>query len=255
MPAGVTLRRLAPQPGELTPEEATSGLRLGERAPAHRPYVVGNMVATVDGHATLARRSGPIGDEVDRQIFHGLRTQADAVLAGTGTLRAERYGRLVRDPANRARREREGLAPDPLAVVITRSGDVPFDIPLFGDPDSTVVLYAPPHAHVEDCPAEVRVTRLDPADLRPGVVLPRLRADHGVRSVLCEGGPTLNRSLIADDALDELFLSVAPKLTAEAEALPLISGPALAEPLELELEWVLEAASALYLRYAVARSR
>jgi riboflavin biosynthesis pyrimidine reductase len=251
----VNLRRLLPEPGELTPEEATSGLKLGERAPAHRPYVIDNMVAAVDGHATVAGRSGPIGDEVDREIFHGLRTQVDAVLAGTGTLRAERYGRLVRDPANRARREREGLAADPLAVVITRSGDVPFDIPLFQDPDSTVVLFAPPHAPVEECPAEVRVTRLEPADLRPGVVLGRLRTEHGVRSVLCEGGPTLNRALIADDSLDELFLSVAPKLTAETDALPLVTGPALPQPLKLELEWVLEAASALYLRYTVARSR
>ena len=188
-------------------------------------------------------------------LFHGLRTQVDAVLAGTGTLRAERYGRLVRDPpTGRAASARVSL-PDPLAVVITRSGDVPFDIPLFQDPDSTIVLYAPPHAPLEDCPAEVRVTRSEPADLRPGVVLPRLRAEHGVRSVLCEGGPTLNRALIADDCLDELFLSVAPKVTAEAEALPLIAGPALPEPLELDLEWALEAASALYLRYAVARSR
>jgi riboflavin biosynthesis pyrimidine reductase len=251
----VTLRRLLPEPGELTPEEATSGLRLADRAPEDRPWVVCNMVATVDGHATLQGRSGPIGDEIDRAIFHGLRTQADAVLAGTGTLRAERYGRLVRDPANRARRERESLAADPLAVVITRSGDLPWDIPLFQDPDSAIALYAPPHAPLQECPAEVRVTHLEPEDLRPAVVMPRLRADHGVRSVLCEGGPTLNRSLIADGTLDELFLSSAPKLTAETEALPLVAGPALEEPLELTLEWALEAAGTLYLRYAVARSR
>lgn len=249
------LRRLLPEAGELTAEEATSGLRLGDLAPEDRPYVVCNMVATVDGRATLAGRSGPLGDEIDQAIFHGLRTQADAVLAGTGTLRAERYGRLVRDPANRARREREGLAPDPLAVVITRSGDLPWDIPLFQDPDSTIALYAPPHAPLEECPAEVRVTPLEPGELRPGVVLPRLRADHGVRSVLCEGGPTLNRSLIADEALDELFLSSAPKITAETEALPLVAGPSLPQPLELALTSALEAAGTLYLRYAVARSR
>jgi riboflavin biosynthesis pyrimidine reductase len=83
----------------------------------------------------------------------------------------------------------------------------------------------------------------------------RLREDHGVRSVLCEGGPTLNRSLIADDTLDELFLSAAPKITAESEALPLVAGPPLDEPLELTLRWALEAAGTLYLRYAVARSR
>lgn len=246
------LRRLHPPGGELTPEEATSGLRLGERAPDGRPYVVCNMVTTLDGHATLAGRSGPIGDDVDRAIFHGLRTQADAVLAGTGTLRTERYGRLVRDPANRERREREGLAPDPIACVISRSGNVPFDIPLFHDPDSVIALYAPEHAPIDECPARVEVTVLPVEDLHPGAVLPRLRADHGVRSVLCEGGPTLNRSLIADGALDELFLSLAPKISAEPSALSLVAGPPLDDPLEVRLVSALEAADALYLRYALA---
>ena len=246
------LRRLHPEPGELTLEEATSGLRLGDLAPAGRPYVVCNMVATLDGRATLGGRSGPIGDDVDRAIFHGLRTQADAVLAGTGTLRTERYGRLVRDPANRARREREGLAPDPIACVISRSGNVPFDIPLFQDPDSVIALYAPEHAPIDECPARVEVTVLPVEDLHPGAVLPRLRADHGVRSVLCEGGPTLNRSLIADGALDELFLSLAPKISAEPSALSLVAGPPLDDPLEVRLVSALEAADALYLRYALA---
>jgi riboflavin biosynthesis pyrimidine reductase len=247
-----TLRRLHPPGGELTPEEATSGLRLGDRAPDGRPYVVCNMITTLDGHATLGGRSGPLGDDVDQAIFHGLRTQTDAILAGTGTLRAERYGRLVRDPAYRARREREGLAPDPIACVISRSGNVPFDIPLFRDPDSVVALYAPEHAPIEDCEARLHITSLPVEELHPGAVLPRLRADHGVRSVLCEGGPTLNRSLIADAVLDELFLSLAPKVSAEPDALAMVKGPALDEPVALRLVSALEAADALYLRYALA---
>jgi riboflavin biosynthesis pyrimidine reductase len=210
------------------------------------------MVATADGNVTMSGRSGPIGDEVDRAIFHGLRTQADAVLVGTGTLRTERYGRLVRDPASRARREREGLAPDPIACVMTRSGDLPLDAPLFQDPVSVIALYVPDGVPVGECPAQVRLTRLPAAELHPAAVLARLRAEHGVRSVLCEGGPMLNRALVADGVLDELFLTLAPKITAEEDARPLVAGPALAEPLELALVWALEAAGSLYLRYALA---
>ena len=227
MPAGVTLRRLAPQPGELTPEEATSGLRLGERAPAHRPYVVGNMVATVDGHATLAGRSGPIGDEVDRRSSTGCAPRPMRSWRGPGRCAPSATGAWCAIPPT-------GRAASARAWPRSAGGrdhpqrERPLRHPALRGPRLHRRALRAPHAHVEDCPAEVRVTRLDPADLRPGVVLPRLRADHGVRSVLCEGGPTLNRSLIADDALDELFLSVAPKLTAEGEALPLISGPALA---------------------------
>src|ERR687889_1507896 len=82
----VKLRRLHPEPGETTTEEASSGLGLGELAPPDRPYLVLNMVETLDGRIAVNGRSGPIGDEADREIFHGLRTQVDAVMAGAGTV-------------------------------------------------------------------------------------------------------------------------------------------------------------------------
>src|SRR3954452_20601907 len=115
------IRRLHPEPGEVTPEEATSGLRLGDLAPPERPYLVLNMVETLDGRIAIGGRSGPIGDEADRELFHGLRTQADAVMVGAGPVRTERYGRIVRAPERRARREAEGLAADPLAIVVSAS--------------------------------------------------------------------------------------------------------------------------------------
>src|SRR5690349_8807189 len=98
----MTLRRLYPEPGELAAEEAVAGLRLGDLAPDDRPYVLDNMVATADGRAAIEGRAGPIGDALDRTLFLRLRTQADCVLVGAGTLRAERYGHLVRTPELRA---------------------------------------------------------------------------------------------------------------------------------------------------------
>src|SRR3954451_10108006 len=77
--ARVHLRRLHPEPGELTPEEATTGLRFHELAPPDRPYLVLNMVATLDGRIAIDGRSGAIGNDAAHQIFHGLRAQADAV--------------------------------------------------------------------------------------------------------------------------------------------------------------------------------
>src|SRR5205823_8209545 len=104
----VKLRRLLPEPGEVTAEEATTGLRLGELAPPDRPYLVLNMVSTLDGRITIDGRSGPIGGEPDREIFLGLRPQADAVMVGAGTIRTERYGRIIRQPELRERRIAEG---------------------------------------------------------------------------------------------------------------------------------------------------
>ena len=98
------LRRLDPDPAEVTPLEVAQSLRPAERAPATRPRVLANMVSSADGRATFDGKSGGLGNEADRELFHALREQVDAILVGTGTLRAERYGPFVRDPARRARR-------------------------------------------------------------------------------------------------------------------------------------------------------
>jgi riboflavin-specific deaminase-like protein len=245
------VRRLLPDPATVDLADLVAGLAFGQAAPADRPHVAVNFVESVDGRAAFEGRSGALGDEVDRELFHGLRGRVDAILVGTGTLRAERYGRLVRDPDRRAAREAAGLRPEPLAVVVSRSLDLPPDIPLFQDPDSTIVVYTSSDAAPPDCPAEVELVRLDPAETTMTTALRRLHDDHGVRSVLCEGGPTVFGALVHERVVDELFLTLAPKLAAGMEPLTILQGPRLPEPEELELRWVLEAGGSLFLRYGV----
>ena len=222
-----------------------AGLRPRERAPADRPLVMVNMVATVDRLITVGGKSGPIGGEGDHAMFHGLRTVVDAILVGTGTLRAERYGRMVRRPERRALRASLGLQEDPLAILITKSGDLPWDAPLFGEPMQRVVIAGP----CAPPPVAAQVTVIDPA--APAEALRAVRSGFGVRSVLCEGGPTLNRALLGDGVLDELFLTVAPKLAGEDEALRILSGEPLEAPAEMELLSVCRHDGELYLRYAL----
>lgn len=243
------LRRLAPDPATITPAEALDGLALGDLAPDERPYVAVNFVASADGRAAFEGRSGALGDEADRDLFHSLRGHADAVLVGTGTLHAERYGPLVRDPERRAARERAGVRPAPLAVTVSRSLDLPPDIPLLQDPASEVVLYTSSDADPPACGARLDVVRLDPAEMTFTTALRRLRADHGVRSVLCEGGPTVFGALVAERVVDELFLTLSPKLAGGMQPLTILEGPGQPEPLDLDLVWVLEAGGALFLRY------
>jgi 5-amino-6-(5-phosphoribosylamino)uracil reductase len=245
----VRLRRLHPEPGELTPEEATTGLRLGDLAPPDRPYIALNMVATLDGRITIDGRSGPIGDEADRELFHGLRTQVDAVMVGAGTVRTERYGRLVKDPARRERRVAEGLAPDPLAVVVSARLRLPEDLPLLQDEHSTVMVLTAAEGELPPTPARVICVHGPPgAELELGPLVRWLRSEHGVRSILCEGGPGLNESLVREGLVDELFLSIAPKL-AGGPPLTVLSGDPLGEPLDAELVSLLEHEGHLFGRY------
>jgi riboflavin biosynthesis pyrimidine reductase len=76
----------------------------------------------------------------------------------------------------------------------------------------------------------------------------RLRSDYGVRSILCEGGPTLNHALLRENLVDELFLALAPKVSA-GEALTVVTGPALRPPTEWQLVSIHESEANLFMRY------
>jgi len=233
-----------------TPETFYTGMRLGDAAPPDRPYVVCNFVSSADGKATASGRTALLGGPGDREMFHLLRTQVDAVLAGTGTLRVERYGALTREPRFADIRVAEGRPPQPLGVVISRSGHVPFDIPLFACAESRVAVYAPAGLVVPPCSAQVTVHELPPGDDELAGVLRSLRRDHGIRSLLCEGGPALFTALLDHNLVDELFLTVAPTIVGGNE-LGITDKP-LGELIQLRLVRALEHESTLFLRYGRA---
>jgi riboflavin-specific deaminase-like protein len=245
------LHQLHPEQRPIAVRALLEELNLAAKAPTERPYTIVNFVASADGHAAYRGRSRWLSDDADRELFHGLREHVDAILVGTGTLRVERYGRLVRDPERRHRRAAAGLAPDPLACIFSRSGDIPTDIPLFDDPASRIVVFTPGGLDTSGLGAQVEVVRLDAGELTLTTMMRRLRADYDVRTVLCEGGPTLFGALLQEALTDELFISLAPKLTGGGNAPSISSGPELSDLRSLHLVWVLEHASGLYLRYAI----
>jgi riboflavin-specific deaminase-like protein len=247
--APVTLRRLLPEPGELTADELAAELDFAALAPPERPYVVLNMVTTVDGRATVAGRTAPISSVADRQVFHALRTRVDAVMVGAGTLRTERYGRIVRDVARREQRSAAGLEADPLAIVVSGSLNLPPDLPLLQAVEQRVAAVTAAEAVIEGIAAPTHYLRSNPVDL--AAALATLRAEHGVRSVLCEGGPRLNGSLLAAGLVDELFLTSAPVLAGGPDPLTIVEGHAAGEPVALELVWLLASGSELFARYAL----
>jgi 5-amino-6-(5-phosphoribosylamino)uracil reductase len=225
-------------------------LNLARHAGPDRPYTIANFVESVDGRATFQGRSGPLGSNVgDRSLFHGLREIADAVLAGTRTLATERYGRMTRDPERRQRRVAAGLSPEPLAVTVTRSGDLPTDIPLFAEPEAHIVVFSRTGADTSHVAAQVQVHRLDPGEMTMTTALRRLRAEHDVRLLLCEGGPTIFGALLQENLVDELFLTIAPQVTGGGTAPAITGGPPLADLREVRLAWALERSGTLFLRY------
>jgi riboflavin-specific deaminase-like protein len=233
---------LYPESGEMSLEEFREALEF--EALEDRPYTIANFVASADGRAAFSGRSAPLSDEGDRVLFHALRERVDAVMVGTGTLRTERYGAMIRSEEASRRRISRGLEPQPLAVLVTRSGSLPLDVPLFAQP--RVVAFAPgPIDGVE-------TVTLEATELTLTAVMRRLFADHGIRSLLCEGGPTLFGSLIHEQLVDELFLTLAPKLAGGGTAPTISSGAELAEPAALQLRSLLERSGSLFFRFVVS---
>lgn len=241
---------LFPERRRTSPGELASGLRLGDQAPADRPYLVLNMVSSLDGRATIDWRTKGLSTDVDRLLFHHLRTQADAVMVGAGTARTERYGRMAKSDELRDKREREGLARDPLAVVVSGRLDLPADLPLLNEPEQEVLIATASHALLPGLGEQVEYARV--ADDLP-LLMARLREEHGIRSVLCEGGPTLNSFLLAAGLVDELFLTLNPKLAGGAAALTIVAGRQLVEPAELSLMSVAEGGGDLFTRWRLLR--
>jgi riboflavin biosynthesis pyrimidine reductase len=247
----VEFRQLIPEPATVEVADLLAGIDLAGRAGEQRPYTIVNFISSIDGRAAFHGRSKALGDEGDRELFHGLRGQVDAVFAGTGSLRAERYGRLIADPEGRRRREQAGRSPEPLACVVTRSGEVPTEIPLFSEPEARIAVFGPPELELTGATPQLELIRLDPGELTLTTVMRRLRADFGVRSLLCEGGPTIFGALLRERLVDELFLTLAPRLAGGGSEPTITSGPELPELAPLELVWALERGGVLYLRYAI----
>lgn len=224
--------RLLPERGEVTVEEQLDGYRPWEDAGEERPRLAMNFAATANGQAAIGGVSGPIGSETDTAMLVGLRKRFEAVMIGAGTMRAERYGPL---PGDR-----------PMILVSGRL-DLPWDAPLFTAGRGRVLVFT---ASAEDEPPETE-TPVEVIRHEGGVdfaaMLSHLRTEEGIRALLCEGGPRLHAQLQAAGLVDELFLTIAPKLGAGGG--PRIIEGELPGTVDLDLAWLLAEEGELFARY------
>jgi riboflavin-specific deaminase-like protein len=237
----VAIEVLFPERGSAAVDEVYGDLDLAARAPADRPYLVLNMVESIDGRTTIAGHVGELTSPVDQQIVYKMRTQAEALLVGAGTVRVERYAELVPP----------GLGPQPLVVIVTASVSLPRDLPLLQEPETRIVIATHSDATLGfDHLAQVEYLRLPGEGSRVdcAALCAALRSEYGIRSVVCEGGPSLNESLLEADVVDELFLSLSPMLVGGAERALVETAPA-HFPRRTRLAWVATRDDYLFLRY------
>src|SRR5262249_22324961 len=213
--------------------------------------------STADGRASIDGRTRAIGGPADHELFHGLRAAVDAGMVGAGTLRAERYGRVIREGGRRRMGRGAGLREGAPAGGGSPSLAPSGEIPLLAEPFARVVIVTSSQASVGDCAAQVeyvRSARHGALDLR--AALATLRERFAVTLLLCEGGPHLNVALLAAGLADELFLTLSPKLAGGdgGDSLRILAGPELRPAIELALLAALSSDSEVFLRYRVRPS-
>jgi riboflavin biosynthesis pyrimidine reductase len=222
-------------------------------APDPRPWLLVNMIASLDGATAVDGLSGGLGGPADKIVFSAIRSVPDIIMVAAGTLRAEHYGPPRLPPDRRGERTARGQAAEPRLAIVTAHLDLDLDSPVFTDTaEAPVVITAEPadassRAALDKIAAvaDVVVTGTDRVDLRAG--LERLRTEFAATTVLAEGGPSLNGALVSADVVDELCLTHSPMLVG-GESPRLAHGP-VAHPTRLVLRRVLEQDGLLFTRH------
>jgi riboflavin biosynthesis pyrimidine reductase len=218
-------------------------------------FVRCNMISSLDGAVTLEGRSGMLGGPADRRVFQVLRSWADVIVVGAGTARAERYGPAKLDDALRQARARRGQALVPPIAVVTGSTDLDWSSAFFTEAEVRPILFT-----TESGAETARGQGGDVADVvvagRDRVDLPRAfqhlrRAGYG--SVLLEGGPRLNAEVVRGGLLDELCLTISPRLVA-GDGPRVLAGNAMVEPHDLGIVHLLEQDGLLFYRLTIPRN-
>jgi riboflavin biosynthesis pyrimidine reductase len=214
------------------------------------PWLRANMVASADGAAEASGVTSGLSSQADRHLFALLRTLADVIVVGAGTVRAEHYAPVRQHELWPDLRP--GRPPTPPIAVVSGQLDL--------DPSSRLFASAPPSARTivittAQAPADRRaalegladivVAGQETVDLKAAVAA---LADRGHRRMLAEGGPRLLAQFTADGLLDELCLTIGP-LLAGPGAERIVAGDRTGAPQPLTLAHVLEDGGFLFCRY------
>lgn len=224
--------------------------------PAGRPWLMANMVASVDGAIAIDGVSGGLGGDGDSMAFRAIRASCDWIMAAAGTIRAERY-RIPRATEEIAAvRVASGRSETPRLAVVSASVDLDPELPLFadqrdGEARPLVITGAnPPADRVRALAGRAEWHHTDTERPTAEGVLAAL-GERGADVVLAEGGPTFNGQLVDSGLIDELCLSISPHLVGGGSS-RIVNGSEATIPADLRLDRLLEHDNALFARYVRA---
>ncbi len=222
-----------------------------------RPFVTVNFAMTWDGKiSTRARTPADFSSKRDKRRLLEIRATGDAVLVGAGTAAADNMSMGMPAADLRASRIDKGLAAYPLRVLLTNSGRLDPALKVFQSDASPIVIFS-----TELMPRRTRALLAEKATLHLhpapavdlGAMMFTLRRDYHVRRLVCEGGPTVFRSLLEAGLVDEIHLTLCPRIFGGAKAPTLtgLAGRFLPHSIHCALREIKTDGDECFLRYAV----
>ncbi|MBV9464036.1 MAG: RibD family protein [Verrucomicrobiae bacterium] len=228
------------------------------KAKQPRLHVSVNMVMTLDGKATTPDyEPARFSSALDKRVLVEFRAQADALMAGAGTVRVENMAMSLSDPDLQKARRAVGQSPEPLRVIISGSlRSLQPELRVFKRRDAPLVIFC-----AEAAPKNRRKMFGSLCDLHVcgresvdfGKAFQILHDDYGVRRLHGEGGPMLNSALLDADLVDELDLTLAPCFFGGAAAPTIVEGgrgrALMADALRMKLVTCEQRGQEIFLRY------
>jgi 2,5-diamino-6-(ribosylamino)-4(3H)-pyrimidinone 5'-phosphate reductase len=225
-----------------------------------RPYIAFNMVASIDGKTTTSKGDMTgLGSRMDRQVMNRLRSQVDAVVVGGETFRNDPFIPTIK-PDLMEERQKNFTKAQPLGIVVTNSGNLPLDHQFWQAGKDLRLIFLGAAASLEaekSLSAKAEVVRMSSEissdRINLAEMLDMLWRKFGVKTLMVEGGASLNYEFVSTGWSDELFLTICPKLVGGTLNSTILSGEnyGLANLVDLSCRSLYHHQNELYLRYQI----
>ena len=189
--------------------------RSRHKRPSHirKPFVIATFAMTADGKVTT-KNFGPVDftSREDKLHLFRQRALADAVMLGHTSL--ERDNVRLGVPAELQKlRIKRGQSRSPLRVIVSNKGRIDERLKIFQSDISPIIIFSTkrmPRKNQKALQKKATLHLTDAGHVDLAVMLETLRSQYKVRTLACEGGPTLFRALLEEGLIDQLNLTIAP---------------------------------------------
>lgn len=219
-----------------------------------KPYVILNAAMTLDGKIATETGSSNISGKEDLIRVHELRKEVDAIMVGINTVIAD-------DPRLTVHKIESKKEDNPIRVVVDGKGRIPIESRITNDDAPTIIAVSDDYKSDLTASDKYQVLKNNGVDFffagEKQVDLVKLMNylyEKGVKTLMLEGGSTLNFSMIKNGLIDEIRICVAPMVVGGANAISLFGGDGfmtMDESVKLELVDSFSCGKDLVLKYKV----